>query len=32
MMMIETMALEKETNKKSIPNLFSTHPRAEKAP
>ncbi len=24
--------MEKMTTKKSIPNLFSTHPRAEKAP
>jgi hypothetical protein len=31
-MMTETMTIEKKTTKKSIPNLLSAHPRAEKAP
>jgi hypothetical protein len=31
-MMTETMTMEKKTTKKSIPNLLSAHPRAEKAP
>ena len=30
-MMTETMTMEKKTTKKSIPNLLSVHPRAEKA-
>ena len=29
-MMTETMTMEKKTAKKSIPNLLSVHPRAEK--
>jgi hypothetical protein len=31
-MMTEMMTMEKKTTKKSIPNLLSAHPRAEKAP
>ena len=30
MMMTETMTMEKKTTKKTIPNLLSAHPRAEK--
>jgi hypothetical protein len=32
MMMTETIAMETKTIKKTIPNLISAHPRAEKAP
>jgi hypothetical protein len=32
MTMAETTKMEKMTTKKSIPNLLSAHPRAEKAP
>ncbi len=32
MTMAETTMMEKMTTKKSIPNLLSAHPRAEKAP